>query len=167
MGAALDQGDETDLRIGAGAPGGGGATELGLDGRVLGDIQGAAVDADDAPLAIPGPRSLWRGNGMDDLIVKALEGLPTEAGAGLGDGRLPGDMQLVRGALQPAEAFHEAAQDLPAGGLGEQSQGDDVIDHHMGRQVAMALACASGFPEHGFHPLGREKPGHHPESDEI
>jgi hypothetical protein len=52
MRAILEKGDNTDLRIGAGASAGRGTAECSLVRLIVGDIERA--DADPPPLAMPG-----------------------------------------------------------------------------------------------------------------
>jgi hypothetical protein len=46
-------------------------------------------------------------------------------------------------------------------------QGDGVVDHDVGRQVALALARLAGLDQDPPHPVGRERPGDHAEADMI
>src|SRR4051812_30911130 len=46
-------------------------------------------------------------------------------------------------------------------------QGDGVVDHHLRRQVALALARLAGFCQNLAHPFGRYGPGDYPKADMI
>src|SRR3954452_16322297 len=42
-----------------------------------------------------------------------------------------------------------------------------VVDHHLRRQVALALARPAGLRQHPAHPVGRHRPGDHAEADVV
>jgi hypothetical protein len=69
--------------------------------------------------------------------------------------------------MQPPDAFEKAAENLPARGLGEQGQGDDVINHYMGREVSLTLACFPCGSQGSLDAISREHPRHDTKRDVI
>src|SRR5277367_1785945 len=104
MRAALDQRDETDLRIGALAVTGAGAPESLLVGGIVGDIERAAVQTDQPPALVPGASSRGRGDGAREFVVQPHDRFKAEPGPGLRNARLA--RNLARGRpLQPTQAL--------------------------------------------------------------
>jgi hypothetical protein len=71
------------------------------------------------------------------------------------------------GAPEPAQILQEAAQDLAGAGAHVEREGDDVVDHDVGRQVALALARPAGLGQDPPHPFGRERRGDHAQADVV
>src|SRR3954454_21288957 len=70
-------------------------------------------------------------------------------------------------APEPAQALQEAAQDLAGAGAHVERQGDRVVDHNLGRQVALALARPAGLGQDPADPVRRKRPGNHAEADVV
>lgn len=87
--------------------------------------------------------------------------LKAEPRAGLADGGLACDLDRNGGIAQPLQAFHKAAQHLPAGRVHVERQRNDVIDHHMRRQVALADAALARRCQHSADPSQGEGLGDH------
>src|SRR5271156_1562466 len=83
MRAVLHQGDEADLRIGAFAMAGARPAEDSLQRRFVGDVERAAVEADQAPMLEPGALGRGRRDGPHRLVVQTPHGLVAEPRARL------------------------------------------------------------------------------------
>jgi hypothetical protein len=53
--------------------------------RLVGNVQRAAIEADQAPMPIPGTLGGLRGDGLDDLVVELTQRLPSQPDSSLGD----------------------------------------------------------------------------------
>jgi hypothetical protein len=134
--AILHQGDEADLRKGAAPAAGAGPAEGFIVGRIVGDIERAAVDADQPPAPIPGAPRRLGGDRPNHLVVQLTQRLPSKPRTGLRDAGLPRHLDLNR-RVQPLDALQQATKHLPTGRLHEQRQSDYVIDHHVSRKIAL------------------------------
>ena len=99
--------------------------------RRIGDVQPAAIQADQSPLSIPTTLGALLGNGAYHRIIESLQWLGPQAASGLRDARFSGHFHFRRRVQQPLHTFQQATQYLPIGGPQIQRQRDDVIDHDM------------------------------------
>ncbi len=167
MRAVFHQRDEADLRKGAFAVAGAGPAEGRFQRRVVGDIERAAVEADEAPALEPSALGRRRGDGPHQFVVQAAQRLGAEPGAGLRNAGFSGHLQRRRRVAQPTDALQQATQHLPAGRVHEQRHHDDVIDHHMSRQITLADAGLAGCGQNFVHLADRERLGDDTEADEV
>ena len=63
--------------------------------------------------------------------------------------------------------FQQAAQHLAGARAHVERQRNGVVDHHLRRQVALALARLARLGQDLLHPLGRKRPGDHAEADVV
>src|SRR5215210_8060738 len=70
-------------------------------------------------------------------------------------------------APEPAQALQEAAQDLAGAGAHVERQGNGVVDHNLGRQVALALARPAGLGQNPTDLVRRKRPRNHAEADVV
>jgi len=134
-------------------------------GRV-GHIQAGPVQAHQPPRPIPRPLGGARRHRLHDLLVEPTQRPLAQTAARLRDAALARDLDRV-GAPQPAQALQQAAQHLTGAGPHVQRHRDGVVDHHVGRQVALALARLAGLGQDLMHPVGRERLGDHAEADVV
>ena len=164
--AVLDQRHETQLGESARAAAGLGTPEGGAVLLGVGHVQAGPVQADQPPLTVP--RAL--GGGHRDRprhpLVQATQRRLAQAGAGLRDAALARHLDRL-GAPEPAQSLQEAAQDLAGAGAGVERQRDGVVDHDVGRQVALALARLAGLGQDLTHLVEREGPGDPAETDVV
>ncbi len=150
MRAGFRQREQAQLGKAAGAARGSRAAEALHQSRRVGQVDGGPVQADQATAAVPGARRAGLGTGPRHARKQLLERVGAEPDACLGDGGLVGQVRGGPGQAQPAQALQEAAQDLAVGCLGIQGQGDDVVDHQPGRQLALPLALPVRIGKHGL-----------------
>ena len=107
MGAVFHQGQKLDRREGCCHPRLAGLFTEGQGVlRLIGHIQAASIQADDAPLAEPGTLGVGGGDGLDDLIVQLPDRFPSQANTGLGNAGPDGHLGIHGFASKPLDAFH-------------------------------------------------------------
>ena len=99
MRAVFHQGDEADLRIGAFAVARAGPAEGGLERWLVGDVERAAVEADQAPMLEPGALGRRRRDRPHRLVVQAAHGLLAEPRASLRNAGFSGHLDRRREAF--------------------------------------------------------------------
>ena len=166
--AILDQRDKADLRISAGAATGSRAAEGGLVCRLIGHIKCAAIQADQPPLPIPGPPRRFDCDWPHHLVVQFAHRLPSEPRAGLRDAGSARHLDGLRWTEQPLDAFQQASQNLARRTLLHvQRQSDDVIHHHMRRQITLAYRCSARHRKRRANRIDRERLCNHTQTDGI
>jgi hypothetical protein len=103
---------------------------------------------------------------MHQDFMEAAQRRLTQSAARLRDAALASDLDRL-GAPEPAQALQQTAQHLARAGPHVQRQGDGVVDHHLRRQVALALARRASLGQHLAHPLRGNRPGNHAETDVV
>ncbi len=167
MRAVLDQRHEAQLWKGAHSATRSRATKGLVIGALVGDLQGAAIHAHQPQATVPSPLGGGHGNRLDQRVVQLLQRFPPQAPTGLRDARVAGDLERDRRVQQPLHAFEQTTQHFAVGRLHVQPQGDGIVDHHMGRQVALALTGFAGGRQHRTHARQREGLGDHTEADVV
>src|SRR5918993_1758423 len=109
--AVLDQGHEAELREGALAPARLGAPERGTVLPGISDVEAGPVQADEAPLTVPGTLGGARRQRVRQTLVQAAQRRLAQAGAGLRDAALARHPDRLR-TPQPAQSLQKAAQHL-------------------------------------------------------
>jgi hypothetical protein len=102
MRAVFNQRDEADLRIGAFAVACAGPTERGFQRRLVGDIERAAVEADQSPVLEPRALGRRRRDRPQRLVVQAAHHLVAEPRASLRNTGFSGHLDRRRAAFQPS-----------------------------------------------------------------
>ena len=166
MRAVLHQSYEAKLRESALATAGARRPEAGTVLLGVGHIQAGAVQADQPPLPIPRPLGGVRRNRAHHLLVELAQRRLAQAGAGLRD-TAPARHLDRPSAPEPAQALQEAAQDLAGAGAHVERQGNRVVDHNLGRQVALALARPAGLGQDPTDLVRRKRPGNHAKADVV
>ena len=165
--AVLHQGYKTDLRISARASACPGARESIFVDLLVGDIERAAIQTHQSPTPKPGaPRTPHRDR-LDQVIVQLPQSLPTQPCASLRDARLASHPHTGRWIAQPLDSFEQTTQYLAVGGLHVQRQGNDVVDNHLGRQVALTNAGLSRFRQHWPDRRKRKRLGDYAKTDVV
>src|SRR4051794_23889955 len=130
------------------------------------DIQAGAVQADQPPLPIPRPFGRARRNRLYHLLVQPAQRRFAQPTAGLRDATLARHLDRLR-TPQPAQPFQQTAQNLSGAATHVERQRNGVVDHHLCRQVALALARLARLGQDLLHALGRKCPGDHAEADVV
>jgi len=89
-----------------------------------------------------------------------------ETAAGLRDAALAHDLDRFR-APKPTHPVQQTAQDLTGAKPHVERQGDRVIDHHLGRQIALTLARLARLRQDLLHQPRRERPGDHAKANMV
>src|SRR3954464_13594814 len=129
-------------------------------------IQAGAVQAHQPPRPIPRSLGGVRRNRPDPLLIQPMQPRLAQAGAGLRDAA-PARYLDRLSAPEPAQALQEAAQDLAGAGAHVERQGNRVVDHNLGRQVAFALARPAGLGKDPTDLVRRKRPGNYAEADVV
>lgn len=125
------------------------------------------IETHQAPGAVEGARRGRRGHGVRDPLEEPLQRGFAEPLAGLGDGRLGGRGDPGAGPREPAHTLEEAAQHLAIGDLHVEGERDRVVDHHVGREVAHALALPPRLGQHRLDLVQRHRSGHRAQTDVL
>jgi hypothetical protein len=104
---------------------------------------------------------------VNKFIMELTDRFPAETRPGLRNARFSSDLNLCPCSAQPPDAFKKATQYFAARHLAEQRQGDHVIDHHMGREIPVALAGLASGLKRSFNSVCGEHPGDSAERDVI
>jgi len=81
--AVLDQGHKANLRISTAAAAGAGPAEGRVVGRLIGNVQRAAIQADQTPVPIPGPTGRTNRDRLHHRVMQLAHRFPSEPRAGL------------------------------------------------------------------------------------
>ena len=119
------------------------------------------------PSPEPGPARRLGGDGPDDRLVQAAHRFGPQPAARLRDRRFARDLDRGRRIEQPLHSFQQASQDFTRGRVHVERQGDHVVDHHMGRKIALADAGFAGRPQHRLYLVPPKRPGDHSQADVV
>ncbi len=100
-------------------------------------------------------------------VIEFLHWFSAQTAARLGNAGLAGDLHFGRRVEQPLHAFQQATQHLAIRRPHIQRQCDDVIDHHMRRQIAFADAGTIGLLQDLMDFLGGKELGNDAEADVV
>ena len=167
MRTVLHQRDEAQLREGAAAPAGAGPTERRSVRRLVGNVEGAAVQAHQTPSPIPRPPGHPIRNRLHHRAMQTVQRLPAKTRARLRDPRLAGHLKRVRRTGQPLNPLQQAAQNLAVGRLHVERKRDYVIHHHRRRKRTPALARPPGIPQNRLHRIKRKRLRDHTQTDVV
>jgi len=101
-----------------------------------GDIERAAVDADQPPAPVPSAPRRLGGDRPNHLVVQLTQGFPSKPRTGLRDAGLPRHLDL-HGRVKPLACPPTSTEAPPIGRLHVQRQSNYVIDHHVSRKIAL------------------------------
>ena len=166
-GAVLDQGDEPQLWTRTAPTAGRRPAERLVILRLVGDVQGTAVEADQAPSPVPGAFRRLDRDRVDPLIVQVLEHLPPPPRARLRDPGFAGHRDGRRRSKEPCEALEQAPQPLAGGRRPVQRQRDHVVDDHVRRQIPLPEADPAALSEHGLNGGHRKRLRAYAQTDVI
>src|SRR3982750_4023072 len=166
MRAVFDQSHEAKLRKSALATAGAWIPQARAVLLGVGHTQAGAVQADQPPRPIPRPLGGSHRKRAHHLLVELAQWRLAQAGAGLRDAA-PARHPDRLSAPEPAQALQEAAQDLARAGAHVEGQRNRVVDHNLGRKIALALARPAGLGQDPTDLVRRKRPGYHAEADVV
>src|SRR2546428_11456162 len=113
------------------------------------------------------PLVRFSANGSYHRVIQLLQRRGAQSAARLRNAGLTGYLHLGGRIEQPLHAFQQATQYFTIGGPHIQRQRNDVIDHHMRRQIALADASALGLLQNLMDFLDGEELGNHAEANVV
>ena len=167
VGAVLQQGYKANLRISAGTAAGPRTRESIFVDLLVGHVEGAAIQAHQPPLPVPGAPRIAHGDRLNQLIVQLPHRLPTQPRAGLRDPRLARHPHSRRWIAKPLHPFQQTAQYLAIGRLHIQSQSDHIVDNHRRRKIALTNAGLARPRQHRSNGRIRKRFGDDTKTDVV
>src|SRR5208337_546252 len=163
----LDQGYEPQLRKGAIATAGGRPLKSFLVSLLVGDIQRAPVQADGMPTLVPSTFSRFHRDRLYNFVVQLPNRFPSQACTSLRDSRFASHLDNRIRSHKPLDSFEKATQDFTVRRLHIQSQGDNIVDNHVRRQIPLPDAYLSGALKNSFNRRHRKGFSNYTQADEI
>src|SRR3990170_2784427 len=148
MGSVLDQGYKPQLWKGATSPAGRRPGESLFIFLLVGNVQRAAIETDQAPAPIPSAFRRFNGDWFHNIIVQLLDRLPPQARTRLRDTRFAGYLDYRSRSRKPLYPLQKATQDLAVRRVHVQRQCNHVIDYHVGRKIPLSKARLAGTAKH-------------------
>jgi len=133
----------------------------------IGHIHGAPIQTHQMPSSIPGPFCLLCGDGPDQVVMQALQGLHPQSCTGLRNTRFARNFDSDPRVQQPLNSFQQTAHYLPVGGLHVEDQHNHVINYNVGWQVPLTNAVFACTGQNRFHFLEGKRLSQHPKAHII
>jgi hypothetical protein len=164
--AILHQRHKAQLWEGALATAGPGHAKFDPVRRGVGHLQAGAIQADQPPVPVPRPLAGAGSDGAHHFLIEPAQRRFAQTTARLRNAALARHLDRL-GTPQPAQPLQQAAQHLARARTHVERQGDGVVDHHLRRQITLALARPASLRQYLAHPFGRHGPGDYPKADEV